>query len=577
MKKLIFILVFVNTLTAQTIPSARLVDWSLVNNAGATAPDGQVISITNYGGVGDGITPNDAAITAALAALGGNSGTIDFPAGDFFFQNPIVLPDSTSLRGQGANQTILRFDLGTVANDLIQIRGTISSVADTFAQAANKGDTIIVTNNAPNVIAGDWIKTSDVDTLLVTSTWAWYTTGQVIEVKAVYGDTVVLKSPLRRDYYLANSPRFRKINVKRECKISCLKIVRMDATVNQSSQIDVKYAVHCSILGVESENTNFAHASISASSDILLRGCHFHHAFAYGGGGQGYGVAIQDAVSECLIDNNCFNHLRHSMLVQAGSNGNVFAYNYSTDPFWASFPSNSAGDLVLHGNYPYSNLFEGNIGQNLVIDASHDENGPDNVYFRNRAELYGLVMSANPPSDNQIYVGNEIPNTSIFMGNYTLFGTGHFEFGNNVRGTITPANTTNLPEVSLYLTTSPSYFGSMTWPAIGTPGPYNVLSIPARDRYLSGNYTDCTPPVILSHVQPAKLGWKLYPNPCSNLLFIEGLTTGKHQIELVDMYGRIVFLAEFSGESIGLDIQFLSPGLYSVLVDGTSKRLVMTH
>jgi hypothetical protein len=564
-------------MAAQTIPPSRTVSWSNVNNAGATAPDGLVLNILTYGGVGDGVTPNDAAISAALAALGGQNGTIEFPAGDFFFQNPIVLPDSTALRGQGAAQTILRFNLGGVANDLIQMRGTLVNVADTFALPASLGDTMLVCSNAPHVNTGDWIKISAVDTLLVTSTWAWYTTGQVVEVKAVHGDTVVLHSALRRAYALSDSPRFRKINPRRECKISCLKIVRMDATVGQSSHIDLKYAVHCTVLGVESENTNFAHVSISASSDVLVHGCHFHHAFAYGGGGQGYGVAIQDAVSECLIDNSCFNHLRHSMLIQAGSNGNVFAYNYSTDPYWSSFPNNSAGDLVLHGNYAYANLFEGNIGQNMVIDASHDENGPYNTYFRNRAELYGLVMSSAVAGNDQNYVGNEIPNTAIFMGNYTLFGTGHFEFGNNVRGTITPANTSNLPEPSLFLTAAPAYFGLMTWPPIGPPGAYNTYSIPARDRFLAGNFTDCSMPIILTQETHAVSDWSMYPNPTCDFFYVEHLKNEPHQATLVDLFGQIIFQETFFDTRVELDVRAFASGVYFLCVDGRCARVIVQH
>jgi hypothetical protein len=95
-----------------------------------------------------------------------------------------------------------------------------------------------------------------------------------------------------------------------------------------------------------------------------------------GGGGKGYGIMVQNTSGDCLIENNIFRHLRHSMILQAGSNGNVFGYNYSIDPYWTevSLPSNAAGDIVLHGNYVYANLFEGNLGQQIVIDDSHGIN-----------------------------------------------------------------------------------------------------------------------------------------------------------------------------------------------------------
>ena len=97
--------------------------------------------------------------------------------------------------------------------------------------------------------------------------------------------------------------------------------------------------------------------------------------------------------NECLVEDNIFNHLRHSMILQAGANGNIFSYNYSYDPYWTGvfFPANSAGEIVLHGNWPYANLFEGNDVGNIVIDNSHDANGPHNTFLE--IEQVDMVFS----------------------------------------------------------------------------------------------------------------------------------------------------------------------------------------
>jgi hypothetical protein len=138
----------------------------------------------------------------------------------------------------------------------------------------------------------------------------------------------------------------------------------------------MEYATNCYINGVEMDSCNYAHVTFSASSHCAVRNSYFHDAYSYGGGGKGYGIMVQNTSGDCLIENNIFRHLRHSMILQAGSNGNVFGYNYSIDPYWTevSLPSNAAGDIVLHGNYVYANLFEGNLGQQIVIDDSHGIN-----------------------------------------------------------------------------------------------------------------------------------------------------------------------------------------------------------
>jgi hypothetical protein len=120
--------------------------------------------------------------------------------------------------------------------------------------------------------------------------------------------------------------------------------------------------------------------------------------------------------------------------LQAAANGNVIAYNYSYNPYWKEgwFPANAAGDIVLHGNYPYSNLFEGNIVQNLVIDNSHGINGAGNIFFRNRIENYGVVMNGNS-GDNMYFIANEISGSGLLKGLFTLTGN-QTEIANYIKG-----------------------------------------------------------------------------------------------------------------------------------------------
>lgn len=160
------------------------------------------------------------------------------------------------------------------------------------------------------------------------------------------------------------------------------------------------------------------------------------------------------------------------MLFQAGSNGNVVSYNYSIDPYWTavSLPSNSAGDIVLHGNYPYMNLIEGNSCQHIVIDDSHGKNGPFNTFLRNRANLYGIFMNTNPSTDSINFIANEITNSALFMGNFVTSGNGHISSGNNKLGVSVPINTENNNPFSLYIDQPINFYTTISsWPPIGYP------------------------------------------------------------------------------------------------------------
>ena len=326
--------------------------------------------------------------------------------------------------------------------------------------------------------------------------------------------------------------------------------------------------------GIESDSANFAHIGLSRSTNISILNSYFHHAHGYGSGGKAYGIACQSTTGECLIENNIFKHLRHSILLQSGANGNVFGYNYSVDPYWVdvgSLPTNSAGDMVLHGNYAYANLFEGNICQNIVIDNSHGINGPYNTFFRNRAELYGIFMNSSPASDSQNFIGNEVTNPNSNFGLYSLSGSGHFEYGNNVKGGIVPSGTTNLSDNSYYYNSQPPFLQNLSsWPSIGINNPINSGTIPAKQRYLLNNFTVCGSSFTTSTLSLTKSGfWTVYPNPSNDIINIEGAKF--ERIELFNQLGQICFSSESDYNSINsIGVAHLVSGIYylSIYMDG---------
>jgi hypothetical protein len=70
------------------------------------------------------------------------------------------------------------------------------------------------------------------------------------------------------------------------------------------------------------------------------------------------------------------------MIIQIGTNGCVFGYNYAQRNY-----SNDGWDksyISLHGHYPFLNLFEGNIVGWAYMGDYWGDIGPDNTLFRNR-------------------------------------------------------------------------------------------------------------------------------------------------------------------------------------------------
>lgn len=562
-------------LFAQSIPPSRLSNWEMAGTAGLCSEPSVEYNFVGYGGVGDSVTPNDVYFANILAMIGSGSGKIVFPPGNYLFNQTLLPGRGVWLVGAGADSTRLIFDF-TSEGDCIRFEGNESPDTVLLSANASKGDSVVQAVSSGGFFPGQVVYLIDEDASLVASSWAIETTGQILRINAISGTEIVFEQKLRRNFLVSEGAYLRRLDMAGNCGIQGIGLYPKDTTLGQTSTVAFNFVSGGFVKCVKSEGCNFSHVNISSSSNIEVSGSYFKDGFDYGSGGKAYGVMVQAGSGDCLIKDNIFNHLRHSMILQSGANGNVFGYNYSLDPFWTgvALPANSAGDLVLHGNYPYRNLFEGNIGQNLVVDDSHGKNGPDNVFFRNRLESYGIFMNTGIPSDSQLFVGNEVPNTGPFLGNYSLAGTGHFQYGNFIQGSTIPPGTDSLGEASLLFGNwLPSfYLSGSSWPPIGPPNTSSTNPNHANFRFLSGMETNCSedslveiPQTVLEVFRPKPI---VFPNPTNGRITIQSIAeaeSGILVIRLFDISGRMVQGEKEVLPETAIDFNGPGPGLYFLL------------
>ena len=497
----------------QTLPSYRAVDWTQAGLQDSFVPC-YILSILDFGADSTGVIPANSSLNTAINMLSGDPGIIFFPAGEYFFNTQINLPSNCVIRGEGADQTVFTFDLGGGGN-CFHIQGNYAGEPDSLSAPVIKNDMFLITQNTLNYEVEDYIFLYMDDAHLLHDAWAANQISHLVKIVDIVSDTIFIDQMVRLNYPINYFPRIRKVIPKSFVGIENLKIIRADPSAGQTKNIFIRRAVNCWVKGIESDHCNFGHVVLSQTGYSEVSGCHFHEAFDYGTGGKAYGIVLETGSNLNRIDNNIFNHLRHSMLLQTGANGNVVAYNYSTDPFWSDFINNAAGDIVLHGNYPFSNLFEGNVVANIRIDASHGINGPFNTFLRNRAELYGLIMSSSPASDSQNILGSEITLPGFFYGNFILEGSDHFNYGNNVLGDTEPAGTNDLSDISYGYQTAPTFLGDPPdWPFIGYPLAINEKTIPADNRYNLGSvpFTENASTYAIQAVQNIWTGCNLNNN-----------------------------------------------------------------
>lgn len=563
---------------AQVIPEDRRVDWSVVtDNMEIISPQLQ-LNVMNYGAAGNGVTDDWQSVNNAISALGGEHGYIYFPAGTYLIKEPVVLPDSCVLKGDGAGSTTLLFDLEGEATNCISISKMQTQDFTGISGGLNKGSKTITIENPDVIEPGDYIeiRQENGNWDVVPTSWADYSVGQMSRVHSIVDNSLLIESGLRIDYSEDLNPQVRPIVPITNSGIQCLKIHRMDEPAEGSgANIHMNMAANCFVRGVESDTSVGAHVAVYSSLNILIDGNYFHHAFTYDGSGmRGYGVALSMHTSECLITNNIFRHLRHAMMIKTGSNGNIFSYNYSIEPYRTEAVPDASADISFHGHYPFSNLWEGNIAQNIGIDHYWGPSGPYNTLFRNRAELYGIIMtlSSLKETDKQNFVGCETTSTEFLQGLYFLTGMDHFEHGNNIVGDIMPPGTTDLPDNSYYLEEAPDFWDDqLDWPSIGIPAELGSGTIPARIRYESGqNYTICPDSIITSidETDNALSDMRIWPNPAISYLNISvPRSSNAFSISIYNLLGNIEYTRRIKNNAddpIIIPLDHFKSGVYLV-------------
>lgn len=482
---------FAQSISKSSYPAIERVEYSALPNSDS------VVNMVEAGADPSGVLPADSVLESCIRTISNKHKVLYFPAGTYLFTRTIKLRSNVIIRGKHADSTVFIFNLNG-RHHAIEVRGVNNSQPSYLQKGIRTGENEITVSEG-NLRSGQTIMLVQNDSSWITSSWAKNTIGQFMTVDSLAGNTITLDKKIRHNYFKSLQPRISTPEFVNSVGIENIKMIRRDATSSQTSHVFFQYAKDCWIYGLHFDSANFGHVTFDRSYRNLVTGSFFENAFDFGGGGKAYGVVLQNTSSDNVIENNIFRNLRHSMLLQSGANGNIVSYNYSVQPFWTStfFPASYSGDLVLHGNYVYANLFEGNVVQNIVIDNSHGMNGPRNVFLRNRAEHAGIYMNSSQVSDSQLFIGNEITASGSHMynnipfpkGMYSLAGTGHFEYGNNQNGKLIPEPVESMTS-SYYLGHMPEFWlRPGTWPAIGFPNDIGGQTIAAQQRFEIGEKT----------------------------------------------------------------------------------------
>jgi hypothetical protein len=570
-------------LNAQIDPKNMTSDWANAGVEGGIPCWSKEVALTTL--KADGVSDNSALLATAINTYKGTKTILKIPAGTFLFTNRVNIPKEGGvvIKGEGPTKTILKFTVGNISGNgcfNVNAGNVISGTETSVIAGVTKGSKTITVSSATNIPVGSWVEIDMANPSVITSNTAWNVTwadrclGQIFKVTAKSGNVLSLDREVHITYPDLSTTKLRAIKMTEWFGLENFKLDVVCTSTDDKYNVMYKYAANCWMKFIHSEKTVNRHVNTPGSSNLTITDCYFNGSWNNGNGGYGYGMVVDEHTTNCLIQDNIFNGLRHAMMCKLGANGNVYAYNYSANSNWPN-NSNNPPDINMHGHLPHMNLFEGNIACKIGADDVWGPSWDGTTYFRNRQTSSNSDLELDGPNKNSNLVGNE-----LIVSGKTIkidpLNTGTLIHANNITGTITYASglTKTLPN-SYYLTQKPIWWGTSKWPSIGPSNNINTGNNPAYDRFVSKQYFRtfyCGDPGLVTNLAEEVDNSEnfIYPNPSKVIIHINSLEISKW--EILDLENQLLLF----GNQTDVNISELPNGLFLMNIykeDGSLKTL----
>jgi hypothetical protein len=537
------------------IPADRRIDWSNVGIPGGI-PNRTTIcaNIKNapYNAAGDGITDDSAAIASAIAACSVGQ-VVYIPAGTY--RAGITLNKGVVIRGDGAQKTIINGAInmhkGYAINDKVVIVSGTERGSDTVEVADNKyikvGDHILFeAGDNPGVVNRQGYE----------GTPAAPARGQIVEVTAINGKRITFKPPLYWELSSVNYVPTVKIltragavyeNYLERAGVESLTLIHDPSLGFFNNALTLQNCAYCWVKNVEIDKSGRAAIQLFSVYRSEISHNYLHHTTMSGSGG-GYGIVSESKSTDNLFTDNILDYHSGSILID-DSIGNVVSYNYIGNTKYRTSNWLQA-TIGSHSTHPMMNLFEGNVGSVFRSDFIHGSASHFTI-FRNRFTGYesdainqnnsaitihswnrffnvvGNVLGTAGKSTSYSLTSANFNTWNIYWLGYSgalpvddittssLLRHGNYDYVTN--STIwDPQYSNHTLPASLYLSSAPSWFGSVSWPPIGPDVSGLSNKIPAQICFERGEMPGCLAPGNSS----SRNLFQLVNGRCSNIVNI---------------------------------------------------------
>ena len=266
---------------------------------------GAPVNVKDFGAVGNGVTNDQAAFAAAIAAVASTGQSIYVPAGTYVIGNALSSTGHLNMFGDG-DKSILDFSGATIAGSCITVSGALTQIQN-ISSASIYGLTVTFAS-APSLAIDDVFCIYDTD--LWNTSRANYYKGEWCQVKGVAGSAATITNPLYDSYTPATTTVY-----KLESKAVSFRNLRLVGGANTFGLLKIQFCEQAKLENVSVYNEDYQAIEFDRCYNSEVTNCYMYNKGT--GTLDDYGLAISNSQKFRVIGGDYYAR-RHGIAIGGG-------------------------------------------------------------------------------------------------------------------------------------------------------------------------------------------------------------------------------------------------------------------
>lgn len=331
----------------------------------------EVVSVKDFGAVGNGVADDAAAINAALAS---GAKRVYLPAGTYKVLATLSVPQNVSMYGDGPGATIIDGSTATYSNLTsgvhIEVAQGTWTALPSIASDPVAGASDVVFASAPSVVRGDVILIYNPTDYSWSGFRTYYRAGEMQRVAAVATNTVTTQGSLFAGYTAANINAY-KLTGASTFVMRDFTLKGLASTTNIVIGIRARRCVDCVFDNVKVTDCSYACIDVTNAYNLSITNCTIQDDASSNFGGD-YGLAISNSTS-VSVNGGSFYGVRHAITTGGADEIGAVTNRLVKYANLTAMTGSSAGNgaLDFHGNCEHCIASVCTIDGGMIIGGDH--------------------------------------------------------------------------------------------------------------------------------------------------------------------------------------------------------------